>query len=260
MNRHRSLISILCLILSAIIAESVKAEEAIEYYKAGDVGVFSASFEIPADIAVDTTVFTTGTSNEKIYLLYVQSPQSVAEVLTQTRRPSRRPKPTPEQQEQIDELNEQMRELNGKRTELRRKERESRQQLSQAHQDKAKALESLDTEPEMDENRALIEEAEARIKEGEKEYGQIQSEIVELDAKLRVVSEKQGKIWSEVRKRDVAEPKPTVKEPGTKAARSLKVFGRFQGSGKVRLSVLGRDSAELLAKPSTIASVSSNLD
>ncbi len=255
MNHNRFLITIFCLILSAIIAENIMAKEAIEYYKAGDVGVFSASFEIPADIAVDTTVFTTGSSNEKIYLLYVQSPQSVAEVLAQMRRPSHRPKPTPEQQEQIDELNEQMRELNGKRTELGRKERESRQKLSQAHQDKAKALESPDTEPEMDENKALIEEAETRIKEAEKEYVQIQSELVELDAKLRVVSEKQQKIWLEVRERDVVEPKPTVKEPGTEAARTLKVSGRFQGSGKVRLSVLGRDSAELLAKPSVFASI-----
>ncbi|MHC4098200.1 MAG: hypothetical protein ACYSU3_19350, partial [Planctomycetota bacterium] len=155
--------------------------------------------------------------------------------------------------------------MNRKRTELRRKERESRQNLSQAHQDKAKALNSLDAEPDMDEKRALIVEAEARIKEAEKEYGKIQSEIVELDVKLRAVSEKQVKlravsekqqeIWAEVRIRDVAEPKPTVKEPRVPAACSLKVFGRFQGDGRVRLSILGRDSAELLAKPSTIASI-----
>ncbi|MHC4086981.1 MAG: hypothetical protein ACYSU5_17500 [Planctomycetota bacterium] len=116
MNQHRYLISLFFLMLSAIIAGSVKAEEAVEYYKAGDVGVFSASFEIPADIAVETTVFTTGASNEKIYLLYVESPQSTAERLAQVRRPSRRPEPTPEQQGQIDKLNQQ-RERTGIETE-----------------------------------------------------------------------------------------------------------------------------------------------
>ncbi|MHC4482600.1 MAG: coiled-coil domain-containing protein [Planctomycetota bacterium] len=252
MNRYRFFVCLLCAAVLVISSESVEAEQAAEYYKAGDVGAFSASFEIPTDIAVDTTVFTTRASNEKIYLLYVQSPQSVAERLTQVMRPSRRPKLTPEQQRKIDDLNQQIQELSRKRDELRRKERESRQRLSQAHQDKAKALKSLDAEPDMDEDSALIEEAEARIKELELEYGKIQFEIVELDEGFRVLSKKNREIWLEARK-------PTKVEPKPEAARSLKVFGRFQGSSKVRLSVLGRASAELLAKPSIIASVNLEL-
>ena len=91
MKQYRLLISMLCLTVPAIVAENVKAEQAVQYYKAGDVGVFSASVEIPADITVDTTVFTARASNEKIYLLYVQSPQSLAERLTEAMHPSHRP-------------------------------------------------------------------------------------------------------------------------------------------------------------------------
>jgi hypothetical protein len=43
------------------------------------------------------------------------------------------------------------------------------------------------------------------------------------------------------------------------AAGSLKIFGRFQDSGNVKLSVFGRDSEELLAEPSLIASIELNL-
>jgi len=90
MKQYRLLISMLCLTVPAIVAENVKAEQAVQYYKAGDVGVFSASVEIPADITVDTTVFTARASNEKIYLLYVQSPQSLAERLTEAMHPFHR--------------------------------------------------------------------------------------------------------------------------------------------------------------------------
>ena len=48
-----------------------------------------------------------------------------------------------------------------------------------------------------------------------------------------------------------------VQAPG--GSSSFKIFGRFQGSGEVKLSIFGRDSRELLAEPSLIASVELDL-
>ena len=48
-----------------------------------------------------------------------------------------------------------------------------------------------------------------------------------------------------------------VQAPG--GSSSFKIFGRFQGSGEVKLSIFGRDSRELLAEPSLITSVELDL-
>ena len=71
-------------------AETAGADKPIGYYKSGDVGAFSVDIEVPANIDVNTTAFTARASNKKLYLLNVESSESVAESLTQAMFPSQR--------------------------------------------------------------------------------------------------------------------------------------------------------------------------
>jgi prepilin-type processing-associated H-X9-DG protein len=74
-------------------ANTTVAEKPIRYYKEGDVGAFSAIVEIPSGINVKKTIFTVQASNEKAYLLYVESAEaveSIAESLVRAMLPSQR--------------------------------------------------------------------------------------------------------------------------------------------------------------------------
>jgi len=240
MNQYRLLISMLCLTVPAIVAENVKAEQAVQYYKAGDVGVFSASVEIPADITVDTTVFTARTSNEKVYLLYVQSPQSLAERLRKMRYSSRGPELTPEQEEKMKEINEQRMESYKKQREASRRLREARVELN--------VLKSLKGKAKKERDRVLLAETEEKIEQLEAEIAKLEAEDKAFQAQQSSFSRRQRELWDQARESARAASKLQAVGP-------LTIFGRFQGSGKVKLSVFGRDSGELLARPRIIASV-----
>jgi len=242
MNQYRLLISIFCLTVPAIVAENVKAEQTVQYYKAGDVGAFSVNIEIPANIDVNTTVFTARTSNEKVYLLYVQSPQSLAERLTKMRYSSYRPDLSPEQRAKKAELNRQVAELYKKRGEVSERLEKARESL--------KGLRALreDISKDRSQDKALLDKTEAKIK-------QVEAVIVNTQAVSKTVEEQISALYEQEREILTEALRLSEKTLKLQAAGSLKVFGRFQGRGKVKLSVFGRDSGELLAEPSIITSV-----
>ena len=246
MNRCRFIVSIFCFIVLSISAQNVKAEQSAEYYKAGDIGVFSVSVEIPTDIKADTMVFTVRASNEKVYLLYIQSPRSVAERLTRARRSSRRAKLTAEQEAEKAEINQQVKELYQKRGEVSKKREKARRSL--------RGLRILREEimKEDSPDKTLLEKTEAKIKQLEAERVDIETESREVERQVSAFYRREREILAEARKSAKEELK-------VEAAGALKIFGRFQGSGKVRVSVFGRDSAELLAEPHVIASVELDL-
>jgi len=215
----------------------VKAEQSAEYYKAGDIGVFSVSVEIPTDISVGKTVFTARASNEKVYLLHVESPSSVAERLTEAMHYSGRYYMSPEEQE---EMNKQFMELYEKQREVMEKLQQARSILE--------ALKTIKKEAEKDQDEALVERTMAKIKQLEPEVARLEAENKELEEQRGAFYESRRELWEQ--------PKAPADETfGLQATGSLKVLGRFQGAGRVKLSVFGRDSAELKAKPRAVASV-----
>jgi len=238
----------------------VRAEQAAEYYKAGDVGVFSVSVQIPANIIVDTTVFTARAGNEKLYLLYVQYPRLVAERLTEAMRPFHRAnlsgigkalviyandhddKYPPKLQELVEEDYIEPKYLESPR-EPRGFEGPSYIYIAGLSTSSEPGNVVAYENPDFCSEKINVLFMDTHV-EAMRPAGFLE----DLEATYKRLGREMPEIWAEARE-------PARPEPKVPAARSLKVFGRFQESGKVKLSVLGRDSAELLAKPKLIASV-----
>jgi len=242
MKAYRFPVNIFCLVTLTISVHNVEAEQQILFYKTGDVGAFSATIEMPANIDVNTTVFTARASNEKIYLLYVQSPQWLAERLTNTRYSSYRPDLNPEQRAKQAELGRQAKELNKKRGEVWTRLRKARESL--------KGLEALRKEISKDtpQDKDFLDKTEAKIK-------QVEAVIIDAEAMSKTVAEQISAIRGQEREILAEAQRLSEKTLKPKAGSSLEIFGRFQGRGKVKLSVFGRDSGELSAEPWLIASV-----
>ena len=64
----------------AVLAVSATASEPqVEYFKDGDVGVFAAVVSLSKDVDLATTTFSAKSTDDRIYLLYVDSPQRLHE-------------------------------------------------------------------------------------------------------------------------------------------------------------------------------------
>ncbi len=232
MERYRFLRSIFCFAIFVIGTEGIKAEQPAMYHKAGDVGVFSVGVEIPTNVNVDTTVFTALASNEKAYLLYVQAPVSVAGRLSKAMRPQRR-YVSPEQKE----LQKQIRELYVKQEGIEEQLRKDRSKL--------RALYSIREDAEKKNTRVLFEETQVQIKE-------LEGQVAESEAIHKKLKEQ----LQEIREKHIAFiEKDQGRRPEEEISTSLKIFGRFRQSGKVRIKVYSRDSAELLSQSNQIASL-----
>ncbi len=252
MNQHQFHTRILVFAVLSFCSQNARAQRPVQYYKAGDVGIVAISIEIPARVDANTTIFTARANDERVYLLYVQSAQSVAERVTRAMLPSPQPRLTPEQRRKMDELAKQTAELYKKRAELSRLQRDLSTRLKEAYREKAEALEALKAEPEASKSKTLLEQAEKKIRQLSPDHSEMPAKAAELDVQLNVIRREQQEIWSQVRRPAMTEQKPEI-------ARSLAVFGRFQGSGRVKVTVFGRDSGELLARPKSIASVELDL-
>ena len=230
MKQYYSLTGILCFAIFVVGAKSIKAEQTAEYYKAGDVGVFSVGVEIPANINVDTTVFTARASNEKAYLLYVQAPQSVVQRLANMMQSQRYVSQGQE------EIHEQIMELYEQKEETSKKLQQAKSELN--------ALKAISEEARKEQDRTLFEKTQLKIK-------QLEPKVTELEALNKQLDEQMQEIYQ--KQRDDQKKPPGRAFPGS-ALTSLKILGRFKEKGNVKVEVYARDSAELLAKPSFIAS------
>ncbi len=214
-------------------AQYVMAEQTVEYYKAGDVGVFSAIFQVPQNTDFNTTVFTARASNEKAYLIYIQPPQFVIRGQTNIMRLHYEPSP---EQEKIDD---QIRDIWEKTSETSDK-------IQQA-QSNIVALKLVIKEAEKDQDKVLIEKVQIKIKQIEQEVATLLTTQANFNSQIRALEKEREKILE----RQV--PPQTVSEP--QRDNHIRFLGRFQGTGKVSLSVFGRSSDDLLAKPSLISTV-----
>ena len=264
MNRYGCLISLFCFAVPVIGAQDMKAEQAVQYYKAGDVGAFGANVEIPGGISIGTTIFTAGASDEKVYLLYVQSPRSVAERLTEGMGPFHRDhlsgigkalliyandyddKFPPSLEELVEEGY------------LSRETLESRRKPSGFEGPSYIYIAGQDVTAEPDnilvyENPAFCtDKINVLFMDCHVEAMRPTGFLEKLEATHKRLGREMPETWAEGRE-------PAKPEPKVPAALYLKIFGRFHGSGKVKLTVFGRDSAELLAEPHAIASVELDL-
>ncbi len=250
-------------------ANTTGAEKPIRYYKAGDVGVFSANVEIPSGINVKKTIFTVQASNEKAYLLYVESAEaveSVAESLVRAMLPSQR-------------LNQSKNNLwaigracfmySGEHD---RKFPPNLQQLVEKKYLSPKDLESpfkpsgfdgpsyiyIAGQRGTDNRNILAYENPAFFSDS--------INVLFVDTHVEVMTPEKflASLKTTYRRLRRAMPEVSFKapepaRPTAPAAGALKIFGRYQGSGKVKLNVFGHDSEEMLAEPSLITSVELNL-
>ncbi len=237
MKNCHFLTSIFCFAFFVNCTEAIKAEETAKYHKAGDVGVFSAEVEIPADVNIYTTVFTARANNEKAYLLYIQVPQSMTERLAkamQSDRYYRSPEP--------EEVQRQTRELAQRNVETRKNLWEAQNEL--------KALKSISEGAEKENDEVLLDKTQLKIKETEQKIAELEALNKEQNQQIREIHRKH---------RDAQMKGPEKKIEQTPEITSLEVLGRFKGSGDVKIEVYARDSAELLAKVNLVKTIELNL-
>jgi hypothetical protein len=251
-------------------AEATGAERPVRYYKAGDVGVLSADIEIPANIDVKTSVFTARASNKKLYLLYVESTESVesaAENLMAAMFPSQRLSLSKENlwaigkacliysNDHDDKLPLNLQELVEKKY-LLPKNLES--PLKPVGFDGPSYIYVAGQTTSAEPSNVVVYE--------NPEFSSDSINVLFMDTHVEAMPPKGFLEKLEATYRDLRREMPEVSlkarepaRPKVPAARFLKVLGRFQGSGEVKLSVFGRDSEEMLAEPSLITSVELNL-
>jgi hypothetical protein len=240
MDKSKSVLVMFCLTIFATTGRNADAAPA-EYYKAGNVGVFAVNVEIPADITIGTVRFTAQASNEKVYLLCVRYPESVTKRWRSARDPSHRPAPTPEQEAGQAEINQQIDGLN-----------EKRRKVSGRLRFKIKRLRTIKEEAEKDHDEALLEGTQAKIKSLETEVAELRARRDDLDEQVRVLRQEQRDLLT--RPRRLADQQEDLGAIG-----AMRVLGRFQGEGKVKVTVSGRDPSKLLAKSSALGSVELDL-
>ncbi len=106
----RRIISAWCpFVLSVVGASTSSGEPQVEYFKNGDVGVFVATVPLAEGVDRATTIFSVESTDDSIYLLYVESPQHLHEQAAV--QPRHELILRPEEQAKIDELNKQQQEL-----------------------------------------------------------------------------------------------------------------------------------------------------
>ncbi len=271
MKKHRFIIRAF-LITALLLIHSANAtgvEKPIRYYKAGDVGVFSAIVEIPSGINVQKTVFTVQASNEKAYLLNVESTESVesvAESLTQAMFPSQRLALSSENLWAI-----------GKACLIYANDHDDKyppnlQELVEKKYLLPKHLESPFKPKDYEGPSYIYISEQGRLDHRNiiayenPEFSSDSINVLFMDTHVEAMTPAGFLVALEATYRRLRIEMPEVsfktREPATPtepAVGFLKVFGRFQGSGEVKLSVFGRDSEQLLAEPSLIASVELNL-
>jgi hypothetical protein len=265
MKKYRYIISAFLITALLLIhsADVAGAEKPVRYYKAGDVGAFSVNVEI---LSLKKTIFTVRASNDKVYLLYAESRESVAESMTETIRP-------------VHQLN-----LSNKNLwaigracliysgDYNRKFPPNLQELVEKKYLSPKNLESP-FKPKDFEGPSYIYISGQRATDNRNilayenpEFCGDQINVLFVDQHVEVMTSEKLLAALETTykrlRREMPEISVGTREPArpkVPVAGYLKVFGRFQGSGEVKLSIFGRDSEDLLAEPSLIASVELDL-
>jgi hypothetical protein len=225
--------------------EAVRAGESADYYKTGDVGVFCVEVQLPEDIAADKMVFSVRAEDEKIYLLNVQWPQSANQRLSKARS-SGPLGSTPEQEPEAQEVQLQLNELHRKRGELSgqiRRARSKREGLIVLREEMA---------GQEDSDKSLQQQVEVQVSQAEDTIAKREKEMRELNEQIRALRRQQEQIRG--RRSELFDTVLREVKAGPR-----KVFGRFQGSGSARLTVFARDSRELAAELTPVATVELDL-
>ena len=261
------LIASLLLIQSA---DAMEAEQRTRYYKAGDVGAFSADIELPANINLKTTVFTVQASNTKPYLLYVESTDSVESIpgsLVEAMLPSQRVSLSRKNLFAI-----------GMACMRHANDHDDRYPPSLQELVANKYLSPDDLEsphkPKNFDGPSYLYVAGQKTSSSPRnvvvyenpEFFSDSINVLFMDTHVEAMAPKQFSAALEATYRRLRREMPEISfkareavRPKASAAGSLRVLGRFQSSGEVKLSLFGRDSEELLAEPNLIASVELNL-
>ena len=261
------LIASLLLIQSA---DAMEAEQRTRYYKAGDVGAFSADIELPANINLKTTVFTVQASNTKPYLLYVESTDSVESIpgsLVEAMLPSQRVSLSRKNLFAI-----------GMACMRHANDHDDRYppSLQELVANKYLSPDNLESphKPKNFDGPSYLYVAGQKTSSSPRnvvvyenpEFFSDSINVLFMDTHVEAMAPKQFSAALEATYRRLRREMPEISfkareavRPKASAAGSLRVLGRFQSSGEVKLSLFGRDSEELLAEPNLIASVELNL-
>jgi len=231
MKRSYFLSSVLFFVVLGLGTQHVMAGQDVEYYKAGDVGAFFVDVAIPPNINIDATVFTAQASDKKTYLLYVRSSGSIAQRVTNA-------------MESEYHISAEQEESQKQATELYQKRNKVLEKLTKT-KNELDALKGIKQKAEKDLDNAFVEKTQLRINQLEAEVTELEGENKKLDEQFREFHEKKRTLRS----------RPSDKTIPEQVGPSLKIFGRFQGSGKVKLTVYAMDAAKLLAEPNLIASI-----
>lgn len=231
------------LFLSVMVGTASAEKPQVEYFRNGDVGVFVTTVQLGADVDIATTTFSVESPDDSLYLLYVVSSQQVHKYLAV--RGQEGLVLTPNDQTRLDELNRQRQEWHNSETGF----------------DHARVYRA---DQKLFGLKALLEDEVAKGKKGDANFiARTREAIKNTETEVKAAKEESRQYWEswEELDKEIAEIRSGARTKMLQdiAETPLKVYGRFQGTGTPTLSVLGRNSAELLSQPQVLANIKLNL-
>jgi hypothetical protein len=233
------------------------AQPKVEYYKAGDVGAFTASIVLPAGTDVARALLSVRPSDDKVYLLYLKRPASV---LKRARSPRQAIDDfTPEQRAELEKINKQMQDLDRKRWPagpggFRVRPAELGKIRMQIRGLDA-VLTNEQAKQENQRDKTLVAKVTAQIKELEAKAKELEKALA---AKRKQYDVEYAKLQARYRAAYEAAREQALEARAAKQV-PVQIFGRFQGSGKASVTVLACSTDKLLAPSLQVARIELDL-
>lgn len=218
-------------------------EPAVRYHKAGGEGVFQIELPIPPEVDPLAARFSARSEDEKLHLVYLRSPQSVASRLARRARGDEGPELTPEEKARKATLDTRIAEL--------QKGRRANWPAIAKNREQIRGLEALVKElgKGQEGDKAMLQRAKASLAELKADSERREKENQDYAKKLQPLYAERNKLVRAAWER----------RPNKPPASSLRVLGRFQGVGRTKLDIFVRDSGQLLEEPRRMTSLELDL-
>lgn len=210
------------------------AGQEIEYFREGKTGAFHAEVKVPPGMEIATTVFNAVPESEKVYEVYIRTNQTLGERLSAI--DNGRPALTLEQQKEVERIDKELQPLNKERSEIRSPLYSQRNSMRSMERERDR----LKKEGGHEEEIAQLEKVIVRYKA---EIAEADLKILELSNKISARYSDRNAIYAEARKNRIENRETGFKEL------TMSVYGRFNGKGRAKVEVYGRESKSLLSDP-----------
>ncbi len=240
--------SVLCVAAMSVSAAAFGAEPKISYYKAGDVGAFSVSRELPASVDVTRVNLSAQAADDKVYLIYLQRPDSLLERAESPHY--REPHFSPKQTAELQQIKKAMDKIERKKRPKELRDIPGRLEKLQVTLNAELAKDQrVRSESRLQKTRARIETLKQRQ---ETLRQQLAARAPEFRKEMNNLYACRQQIYKDARE---ASLKPRKAQQKT----TLQIYGRFQGTGKTAVTIFSSGTEKLRSPSMQIAKIELNL-